>query len=347
MGDNCRPVLARAPLRLGLAGGGSDLSPFCDEFGGFVLNATIALHVYAILQPRSDDTVCFIGADRQETFSCKATLDMAPDGVLPLHKATYRRLMCDFNHGRPMPVTLTTYSDVPAGSGLGSSSTLVVAMIEAFKELLGLPLGEYEVAQLAHRIERGDAAMHGGKQDQYAAAFGGFNFMEFYGNGRAIINPLRIKPAIVNELEASLVLFNTGVSRDSEAIIAEQTVGIESKNRCSIEAMHALKREAVEMKECLLKGDILKFADVLAHGWESKKRTAGLVSNPNLEHLYGLAVSAGAYSGKVSGAGGGGFMMFVVDPARRPAVWRALQSECGQIIRAPFTDQGAIAWRSR
>jgi D-glycero-alpha-D-manno-heptose-7-phosphate kinase len=340
-------VRARAPLRLGLAGGGSDLSPFCDEFGGYVLNATVALSVYAILQRREDDRVCFIAADREEAFTSEAAPHLPLEGVLPLHKAVYSRIMRDFYHGRALPVTLKTYSDVPAGSGLGSSSTLVVAMIEAFKELLYLPIGEYEVAHLAHSIERSDAGMPGGKQDQYAAAFGGFNFMEFYENSRAIVNPLRIKRRILNELEASLVLFNSGVSRDSDAIIAEQTAGIETKSASSIQAMHGLKHEAVEMKEALLKGDIRGFADVLARGWENKKKTAALVTNPELDRIYDLALSSGAYSGKVSGAGGGGFMMFVVDPSRRPDVWRALEKERGIVMRTQFSEQGATAWRSR
>jgi D-glycero-alpha-D-manno-heptose-7-phosphate kinase len=340
-------VRGRAPVRLGLAGGGTDLSPFCDEFGGFILNATIALFVYANIQNRSDGQVCFIGADREEVFTAEASLELPPDGLLPLHKATYRRIMCDFNHGQPLPITLTTYSDVPAGSGLGSSSTLVVAMVEAFKELLSLPLGEYDVAHLAHSIERRDAKMAGGKQDQYAATFGGFNFMEFYDNDRVIVNPLRIKSYILNELEASLVLFNSGVSRDSEAIIAEQTAGITNRNQGSIAAMHALKQEAVEMKEALLRGNIRRFGHVLKQGWENKKKTAGLVTNDELDRIYERALSAGAYSGKVSGAGGGGFLMFVVDPVRRPEVWKVLQNERGKVIRTQFTEQGSIAWRSR
>ncbi len=340
-------VRARAPLRLGLGGGGTDLSPFCDQFGGLILNGAISLFVYAMIEPRRDSKVCFVGADRQEEVTCEAVDEMPVDEPLILHKAVYRRIMSQFNHGKAMPLTITTYSDVPAGSGLGSSSSLVVAMIQAYQELLDLPLGEYDIAYLAHNIERVDARMPGGKQDQYAATFGGFNFMEFYENNRVIVNPLRIKAPIANELEASLVLFNTGVSRDSEAIIAEQTAGVERKSQSSVEAMQALKREALEMKECLLTGNIRRFADVLREGWETKKKTAGLVTNRQLERIYEVALEAGAYSGKVSGAGGGGFMMFLVDPCRRANVWRVLQKETGSIMRAQFTDQGAVAWRSR
>lgn len=344
-----QPILvrARAPLRLGLGGGGSDLSPFCDEYGGFVLNATIALFVYAMVEPRTDGKVSFVAADRQETlmYDAGASLDIGPP--LPLHKATYLRMIRDFRGGEPLSLTLTTYSDVPAGSGLGSSSALVVAMIEAFRELLNLPLGEYEVAQLAHSIERTDAGMQGGKQDQYAATFGGFNFMEFYGANRVIVNPLRMKPSTVSELEASLVLFNTGVPRDSDAIIAEQASRVVRREEESIAATLNLKAEAVAMKEALLKGDIPRLGEVLNAGWESKKKTAAAVTNRNLEHVYDIAMSAGAFSGKVSGAGGGGYMIFLVDPARRPAVWRALQGVPGSIVRVQFTNDGSAAWRSR
>ncbi len=218
-------------------------------------------------------------------------------------------------------------------------------MIEAFKEALSLPLGEYEVAHLCACGGAVDASMPGGKQDQYAATFGGFNFMEFYADNRVIVNPLRIKPSIVNELEASLVLFNTGVSRDSEAIIAEQIRGIANHDQQSIDSMQSLKREAIEMKEAMLKGDIRGLGEVMARGWESKKQTAGLVSNSDLERIYSAAMSAGAYSGKVSGAGGGGFTMFIVDPARRPDVWRALEQERGNLMRVQFTEHGSTAWR--
>jgi len=340
-------VCARAPLRLGFGGGGSDLSPFCDQYGGFVLNATISLFVYALLEPREDGLVRLVAADRQECVEFAPSLDVPLEGPLALHKGVYRRIMREFGGGKALPLTLTTYSDVAAGSGLGSSSTLVVAMVEAFKELLALPLGEYDVAQLAYSIERVDVGLMGGRQDQYAAAFGGFNFMEFYGDNRAIVNPLRIKRNTVNELEASLVICNTGVPRDSDAIIHAQSSNVQRGDERSVEATQNLKQEAVSMKEALLKGNIRRFAEVLERGWLSKKRTATGVSNEHLERIYQAASAGGAYSGKVSGAGGGGFMMFVVDPMRRPEVFRALQKEQVQTMAVQFTDQGSIAWRLR
>jgi len=346
-GADSMTVRARAPLRLGFGGGGSDLSPFCDQHGGYVLNASISLFVYALLEQREQGPVRFIAADRQECIEFEPTIDVPLDGALSLHKGVYRRIMREFNGGKAIPITLTTYSDVAAGSGLGSSSTLVVAMVEAFKEQLGLPLGEYEVAQLAYSIERMDVGMVGGRQDQYAAAFGGFNFMEFYGDDRVIVNPLRIKRNTVNELEASLVICHTGVPRDSDAIIQAQSSNVRRGDEQSMLATHSLKQEAVAMKEALLKGNIRRFAEVLGQGWLSKKKTASGVTNAHLERIYQAATDAGAYSGKVSGAGGGGFMMFVVDPLRRPDVVRALQKEQLQVMTVQFTDQGSIAWRLR
>jgi D-glycero-alpha-D-manno-heptose-7-phosphate kinase len=338
-------VRARAPLRLGFGGGGSDLSPFCDQHGGYVLNATINLFVYAVLELHESGPVRFVAADRQECLELEPTCDMPLEGALSLHKSVYCRIMRDFNGGRAIPVTLTTYSDVTAGSGLGSSSTLVVAMVEAFQELLALPLGEYDVAQLAYGIERLDAGMVGGRQDQYAATFGGFNFMEFGVGDRVVVNPLRINRNTINELEASLVICNTGMPRDSDAIIQAQASNVKQGDQQSLEATHRLKQEAVSMKEALLKGNIRRFAEVLEQGWLSKKRTASGVTNENLDRVYQSAMEGGAYSGKVSGAGGGGFMMFVVDPPRRPDVFRALRCQKVQPLTVQFTEQGAIAWR--
>jgi D-glycero-alpha-D-manno-heptose-7-phosphate kinase len=340
-------VRARAPLRLGFGGGGSDLSPFCDQYGGYVLNATINLFVYAVLELREDDQVCFIAADRQECVLFDPAADAPLVEPLALHKGVYRRIINDFNGGNAIPLTLTTYSDVAAGSGLGSSSTLVVAMVEAFKELLTLPLGEYDVAQLAYKIERLDCGLMGGRQDQYAATFGGFNFMEFYSDERVIVNPLRIRPNTLNEFEASLLICNTGIPRDSDAIIHTQSSNVKSGNQQSMDATHSLKQEALGMKEALLKGNIRHFAEILEQGWLSKKKTASGVTNPNLEHIYKTAMDAGSYSGKVSGAGGGGFMIFVVDPVRRPEVKRALQKEQVQPTTVQFTEGGASAWRVR
>jgi D-glycero-alpha-D-manno-heptose-7-phosphate kinase len=339
-------IRAKAPLRLGLAGGGTDVSPFCDKYGGCVLNAAISLHAYALLETRHDNRVKFIAADHEVEFEGNIDEDWeVPTSVL-LHFGVYKRIMAQYCGDRSIPITLTTFSDAAAGSGLGSSSTLVVVMVEAFKELLGLPLGEYDVAHLAYEIERLDLGLNGGKQDQYAATFGGFNFMEFYDQHRVVVNPLRIKESVISELESSLILYYTGVSRESAKIINEQSNNIAKEDLQALAAMQMLKEDALTIKESLLKGDIRRMAEALGHSWKYKKQTAFNISNDNIERIFDIATKAGAYSGKVSGAGGGGFMMFMVDPAKKPAVLRALGKEPGgQAVTCQFSPEGARSWR--
>lgn len=338
-------VRARAPLRLGLSGGGTDVAPYCDIHGGYVLNATIDRYAYAVIKTLDEPVVRFVATD-QQTEKVKAVAEpLVLNGKLDLHKAVYNEMIQRYNGGKPIALELSTFCDAPAGSGLGSSSTLVVVIIRAFAELLNLPLDDYTIAHLAYKIERVDCGLQGGRQDQYSATFGGFNFMEFYANERAVINPLRIKNWIICELEASLLLFYTGVSRESARIIADQSSNVKSGLAETMEAMHGIKREALVMKECLLRGDFDGIVDSMRQGWENKKRSARTVSNPHIEEIYHAAIGAGALSGKVSGAGGGGFMMFFVPPDKRMNVIRALNRFEGQVSNCHFTKHGTQAWR--
>jgi D-glycero-alpha-D-manno-heptose-7-phosphate kinase len=339
-------VRSRAPLRLGFGGGGSDLSPYCDLHGGYVLNATIDRYAYATLEPRLDAAVRFVATDREATWQGPAEDLGTPRGELALHRGVYNRIVREFNAGRPLPLTVTTMADAPPGSGLGSSSTLVVAMIKAFVELLNLPLGEYDIAHLAFEVERRDVGLSGGRQDQYAATFGGVNFMEFYAGERVVVNPLRIKNWILAELEASIVLFYTGVSRASASIIDEQTRNIATPRATALEATHRMKREALHMKESLLRGDLRGFFAAINACWEAKKETAQGISNAGLEAVYRCAMEAGARGGKISGAGGGGVMMFFADPEQRMQLSRALE-RCGtgQVLPCHFTPYGTQGWK--
>lgn len=338
-------IRARAPLRLGLAGGGTDVSPYCDLHGGYVLNAAIDRYAYAVIKTLDEPVVHFVATDQQVEKTSSTELPLPLNGNLDLHKSVYNYIMLNFNRNMPIPLQLSTYCDAPAGSGLGSSSTLVVAMIRAFAELLNLPLDDYTIAHMAYQIERVDCGLQGGRQDQYSATFGGFNFMEFYEQERSVINPLRIKNWIVCELEASLVLYFTGVSRESARIIADQSSNVKAGAVDALEAMHGIKREALVMKECLLRGDFDGVVQSMRQGWESKKRSAKTVSNPLIDEIYEAACNAGALAGKVSGAGGGGFMWFFVPTEKRMDVIRTLNSFGGQVSNCHFTKHGTQAWR--
>jgi len=337
-------IRSRAPLRLGLAGGASDVSPFCDRFGGYVLNATVDMYAWCHLEPSDDGWVHFNALDRQVEFSAAAAPAFPLEDGLVLHKAIYNRIVRDFTGGRPLALRLTTHSEAPLGSGLGSSSTLVVAILQAYVEWLKLPLGEYDVAQLAFQIERSDAGLLGGRQDQYAAAFGGFNFMEFYAENRVIVNPLRVKERIAHELESSIVLYFTGVSRESADVIRDQRQRVEQLDETAINATLELKNDAVSMKEALLRGNLREVARVLGRSWEAKKRIAGNISSPTIERAYVAALEAGAWSGRISGAGGGGFIIFMVDPLRKLQVIRRLRDCGGETYPFHFSLLGAQAW---
>lgn len=340
-------VRSRAPLRLGLAGGGTDVSPYCDQFGGAILNATIDYYAYATLEPLEAGRIEFFSADLNQSAQYDAVAMLPNDGCLDLFKAVYNHVVRRFNDGKPLSLRISTRVDVPSGSGLGSSSTLVVAMLAAYVEWLKLPLGDYELAHTAFVIEREEAGLQGGKQDQYAASFGGFNFMEFGANGHVLVNPLRVKDWVIAELEASLLLYFTGESRSSANIIEEQADNVRNKNQPVLDAMHSIKEEAFRMKECLLRGNFLLLHEVLRSSWDSKKKMASKISNDRIERLYTRALNAGAHCAKISGAGGGGFMMFLTDPINKDKVASALVSngDNGAIYRCHFTSVGVRAWR--
>ncbi len=344
-----KTIRARVPLRLGLAGGGTDLSPYCDQFGGAVLNTTIDRYAYAFIEPCDDGQLHFVAPDLQIEETIHPSRDGLACSQLGLHAGVASRMLDQFGGGTIPAMRVTSYVDAPPGSGLGSSSALVVALVEAFTALLAAPLGPYDVAHIAFEIERIDLGLAGGKQDQYAATFGGTNFIEFHAGDRVIVNPLRVAPAVLNELETSMVVCFTGVSRRSEAIIVEQQRGMTeltggAQSGEILDSLHQLKRDAQEMKEALLRGEIARMAVILNRSWEAKKRTATGISTGRIETLYDLAFANGAIGGKVSGAGGGGFMMFIVPPCQRIAVVRALNTAGGIASGVHLTGQGAESW---
>ena len=337
-------VRSKAPLRLGLAGGGTDIDNYSSIYGGVVLNATINMYAHCTIEVTNTNFIEFIAKDLgvSEVMNIESILPIS--NKLPLHCGVYNRIVKDYNRGQPMSLKVTTYSDAPAGSGLGTSSAVVVSILKAYIELLKLPLGEYDVAHLAYEIERKDLNLAGGKQDQYAATFGGFNFIEFYKEDRVIVNPLRIRQWMKDELEESIILFFTGKSRESANIIKEQIKNTFENKQSNLEGMHQLKEAAYRMKEALLRGNIDGIALELKNGWEAKKRTSSVITNPLIDEIYQVAIESGAKAGKISGAGGGGFMMFIVDPLKKIDVINALSRFDGKVQNIEFVDNGTKGW---
>lgn len=332
-------IKAKAPLRLGLAGGGTDVSPFSDEFGGAVLNTTISLFARAVIEPLDNGKIILESHDLGEYQELESDINLDINGKLPLLKGVYNRIIKDYVH-KPLSFKLTTIVDVPKGSGLGTSSTLTVAILGAFVEWLNLPLGEYDIAHLAYEIEREDLGLSGGKQDQYAATFGGFNFIEFLDDDKVIVNPLRVKSLYRNQLEWNLVLYYTGTSRDSADIIDSQTKEFKEKKGEAIEAAHSIKSIAYEMKEALLRGEVHKIGSLLDRSWANKKKMSTAITNIELDNIYSSAIEAGASGGKISGAGGGGFMMFYCPGNTKHKVIEVLNEFGGRAYNFVFEEEG-------
>lgn len=346
-------IRSRAPLRIGLAGGGTDLASYSDKFGGAVLNATLGMYAYCTIVPTSDNRIVIQSYDNKHNLDIESVPVLSLDGDnLILHRGVYNRIVRDFNGGKPLSFIMSTSNDAPVGSGLGTSSTMLVAILEAFDKWLGLGLSDYKKAKLAYEIERIDLGLKGGKQDQYAAVFGGVNFMEFKTDSSVVVNSLRLCDNRINELECSLLLYYSGKSRKSadqqlaltRNIITDQISNTQSKENKTLDAMKVMVENAYFMKDCVLTGNIKAFAELLRIGWENKKKTSSIVSNKDLENTINFAMKNGAEAVKVSGAGGGGFLMMYCNPQNRQKLIDAMETLPGRVYPVMFSSAGAESW---
>ena len=331
---------AKAPLRISFAGGGTDVPPYPEREGGCVLNATIDSFAWGSLRPRNDGNIKLESVDLGICLEYKADEEMPLDGQLDLVKAALKRLEAKNSHG----FDIFLKSDAPPGSGLGSSSAIMVALVGLVKELKNLPFTDYEVAQLAYAIEREDIGILGGLQDQYAATFGGFNFIEFY-KDRVIVNPLRISADILNELEHNLLLCFTGATRRSDRIIEDQTRRFKEGNPEALCALSEQKQLAIDMKNALLRRKLDDFGDLLHCAWQAKRRMSSKISNPVIDELYEAAQKHGALGGKITGAGGGGYILFYCGFERKHIVAEAMREMGAAPVDFAFEARGLQTWR--
>ena len=336
-------VRSRAPLRISFGGGGTDVSPYMDERGGAVLSVTIDKYAYASMRLTDDQSLSVRSLDYDIVTKYALDDPLHLDGSLDLVKAVLKRMR---DPAESQGLEFFLHSDAPPGSGLGSSSTMAVAMIGVMRQWKNLPLTDYEIAELALAVERQDLQIAGGKQDQYAAVFGGFNYIEFT-EDHVVVNPLRIKPETVNELQYLLLLCYTGKTRMSDGIIRKQQEGFEKKVTDVIAAMDQIKQIAVEMKSALLRGRLREFGDLLHAGWQAKKRMAGPITNPHIDELYDVARKNGAIGGKITGAGGGGYMLLFCEFDRKHVVAEQLEKLGGQIVEFAFDHDGLQTWEVR
>lgn len=339
MGEKKQLIRSKAPLRISFAGGGTDVPPYCDEQGGTVLNSTIDRYAYCTISPRRDNEITIRSLDYGLVEKWRANGDMfVYDGNLDLIKAVLNHFEVD----RGFDMFL--HCDAPPGSGLGSSSTVIVSIIGAMAEWLNEPLSQYDIADLAYHLERKELGLAGGKQDQYASVFGGFNFMEFRAKD-TLVTPLRVKTDVLNELHYQLLLGNTGKTRDSANIIKSQTAGYVHGDVQVVEALERTKQLAKEMKDALLCGEIRRMGELMNESWESKKKFTSTISNERIDQIYDTALANGAVGGKISGAGGGGFMFFICEYDRKHIVANELTKLGVDIVTYNFDKHGLQTWR--
>ena len=333
-------IRAKVPLRISFSGGGTDVMPYPRERGGCVLSATIDLYAFASLHPRTDADYHVFSLDG-DSARYSSPEDLAFDGHLDLVKACLRHMAPD------MGLDLHLFCDAPPGSGLGSSSALVVAMLAAVAEHTHTPMTPYELARRAYEVERIDLRQTGGLQDQYACAFGGFNFIEFLGEDRVVVNPLRIPQDVESELHGSLLLCYTGMTRVSGGILARQVEGYRTGRPESVDSLERIKALTLELKEALLTGDLPSFAEILDESWHAKRHLAEGITNDRIDDLYEVGKRSGALAGKLLGAGGGGYLLLFCPFERRPAIAQAMEEAGARVVKFNFAPRGVQTWRAR
>lgn len=345
--DRSRPVLrARAPLRISFAGGGTDVTPFSEREGGAVLSATISSFAFSTLRPRTDGQVTVRSLDYGTSIGFNIDEPVEYDGKLDLPKAAIDRIR-GIEGARPSGgFDLFLHTQAPPGSGLGSSSAVMVSVIGLVAQHCGLDLTPYDVAELAYRLEREDLGIPGGSQDQYAAAFGGFNYIEFRAD-EVIVNPLRVRDDTVHELEHNMLLAFTGNTRVSDHIIEDQRSRYETGNAEALEGLRAQKALAERMKVALVRGEVDRFGRLLGEAWAQKRKMSDRISTPLIDKAVTTAMGAGALGGKVTGAGGGGHLVFVCEFERRHIVAQELLALGLTISEITFSQQGVTTWRGQ
>lgn len=331
-------IRSKAPLRVSFGGGGTDISPYCDENGGVVLSSTINKYAYCSIIPNNSNEITVNSLDFDMTVKYNVKEKLYFNGKLDLVKAALKAM--NINEG----CEVYLQCDAPAGSGLGTSSTVVVALLAALAKWKGISLDKYELAKLAYEVERKDLKISGGYQDQYAAVFGGFNFIEFFGGDDVTVNPLKVKRDIINELEHNLLLCYTGKVHVSANIIEDQLKNYAKNEFDVIKAMEEIKALAHAMKRELLRGNLNNFGKLLNYGWENKKKMSQKITNPEIDYLYNEAIKSGALGGKLLGAGGGGYLLIYCPYNKKHIIAENLEKAGGQVTDWNFEYKGVQSW---
>ncbi len=329
-------LITRSPVRISFGGGGTDLPAYYAKFGGAVLSTTINKYFYTVLRKRDDGKVQVISSDLRtlETWENIAAMSLERSELeIPL--AVVKEV------GRHVAVDLFLASEIPPGTGLGSSASVCVNVLKALSAYLRMPLSKYDLAERAFNIARNVLGNPVGKQDEYAAAFGGLNYIRFEKDGTVTVDPVELDSALLEELQESLVLFFTGATHQSQSILQEQEESTRKERGAAIDSLHAIAALAERMRRALLKGDLYAFGTLLDEGWQAKKQISGRISSEQIDMLYGIARENGALGGKITGAGGGGFLLLYCERKNHDAVRKALEAAGAREMTFRFDSKGA------
>jgi D-glycero-alpha-D-manno-heptose-7-phosphate kinase len=315
-------LIVRSPVRISFGGGGTDLPSYYQQFGGAVLSAAINKYFYTILGKRTDGRIQVISSDLRifETWHNISAMDVRGSG-LEIPVAILKDLGCDLS------VDLFLASEIPPGTGLGSSASVCVNILKTLTTYLNQPLSKHDLAEKAFHIARDVLGHHVGRQDEFAAAFGGLNFITFQPGGRTAVTPLELDPGVLRDFQSNLMLFFTGSAHHSWSILQEQEDSTRSHVGPAVEALHQVRALADRMRDALEAADLDHFGTLLNEGWQAKKRISGKISNARIDHLYELACGNGALGGKITGAGGGGFLLLYCPHNLQEGVRAALGTE--------------------
>lgn len=327
-------LIAKTPVRISFGGGGTDLPAYFEAHGGAVLSTTINKYLYGFVGERSDGNVQVISSDQRilATWEELTSTDVR-DTALEIPAAVLKEFGCQ------AAVDLFLVSEVPAGTGLGSSASVCVNSLQAMAAHLGLPLSKEDLAEKAFYIANSVLGKSVGKQDEYAAVFGGLNFFTFQQDGSVEVEPLKLDPDLLNSLQPKLMLFFTGAAHHSWSILQEQEAS--TRSGAALESLHQIKKLAGQMRDALLTGDLDSFGEMLHEGWMSKKNISSRISNSAIDRLYAIARAKGARGGKITGAGGGGFLLLYCDEDYQPAVRHALAEEGSIEMQFAFEFEGS------
>ena len=331
-------IRGKAPLRVSFSGGGSDVSPYCDEYGGSVLSTTIGMYAVGSLSVRKDNQVNIFSVDYDELVHYELGNEINEGDKLSFLRSVIKRL------NPPRGINLYLHSDAPPGTGLGSSGAISALIVGLINHAFNLMLTKYEMARIAYEVEHDDLGRAVGRQDHYAAVFGGMNFMEFT-RADTIVFPLRVEPWILEELGYHLQMFYTRKKRDSNDIVASQVKFYQEKRQSTIAALSEMKDLTRRMTACLLQGKLKDFGHHLHEAWSQKQRMNPGTVNPYLSELYEEARRNGAVGGKLLGAGGGGFFVFFTPFTKKGKVAEALGRLGAQATPLAFDFGGMQTWQ--